>query len=85
MLPFIDRPQIRSSVYKPFIAHLNILFIANCIILGYIGQSPLEEPFLFLGRLTTLLYFAYFLTFPIINRLDQYFVSSIKAQTIKKS
>lgn len=78
LLPFLDRPLIRSSVYKPFIAKLNILFIANCIVLGYIGQSPLEEPFLFLGRLTTVLYFAYFLVFILVSILDNTFVNLIK-------
>jgi len=78
LLPFLDRPLIRSSVYKPFIAKLNILFIANCIVLGYIGQSPLEEPFLFLGRLTTVLYFAYFLIFILVSILDNTFVNLIK-------
>jgi quinol-cytochrome oxidoreductase complex cytochrome b subunit len=78
LLPFLDRPLIRSSVYKPFIAKLNILFIANCIVLGYIGQSPLEEPFLFLGRLTTVLYFAYFLIFILVSIIDNTFVNLIK-------
>jgi ubiquinol-cytochrome c reductase cytochrome b subunit len=82
LLPFLDRPLIRSSIYKPFIAKLNILFIANCIVLGYIGQSPLEEPFLFLGRLSTLLYFVYFMIFFIVGLLDKMFVSLIKRQSI---
>ena len=73
LLPFISRPLIRSSLHKPILAKLNILFIADCIVLGYIGQSPLEEPFLFLGRLTTFLYFAYFFLCFIINYADSYF------------
>lgn len=83
ILPLLDRPLIRSSIYKPFIAYLNILFIANCFVLGYIGQSPLEEPFLFLGRLTTLLYFAYFVVFFLVSNLDNFFVSLIKKHSIK--
>jgi quinol-cytochrome oxidoreductase complex cytochrome b subunit len=82
LLPFLDRPLMRSSIYKPFIAKLNILFIANCIVLGYIGQSPLEEPFLFLGRLSTVLYFVYFLIFFIVGSLDKFFVSLIKQQKV---
>lgn len=54
--------------------------MANCIVLGYIGQSPLEEPFLFLGRLSTVLYFVYFFIFFIISCLDKFFVSLIKNQ-----
>jgi quinol-cytochrome oxidoreductase complex cytochrome b subunit len=77
-LPLLDRPLIRSSIYKPLLSKLNIIFIANCIVLGYIGQSPLEEPFLSLGRASTLLYFAYFIMFPIIGSFDRYLVYLIK-------
>lgn len=75
LLPFINKPLIRSSIYKPFIAKLNVLFIADCIVLGYIGQSPLEEPFLFLGRLSTALYFAYFVLCFVISFLDNFLSS----------
>lgn len=61
-------------------AKLNVLFLANCFILGYIGQSPLEAPFLFLGQLSTALYFLYFALCPIINSLDIFFVKFIKGQ-----
>lgn len=58
-------------------AKLNVLFIANCFVLGYIGQSPLEAPFLFLGQLSTALYFLYFALCPVINYLDTLFVRAI--------
>jgi quinol-cytochrome oxidoreductase complex cytochrome b subunit len=78
LLPFMDRPTIRSSSYKPFITFLNLLFIANCFILGFIGQSPLEEPYLFLGKASTAFYFIYFFLFIIIERLDVLFLSYIQ-------
>jgi ubiquinol-cytochrome c reductase cytochrome b/c1 subunit len=71
LLPFIDRPLLRSSIYKPFISKLNILFVADCIVLGFIGQSPLEEPFLSLGRLSTGIYFGYFILFVVVGYLDR--------------
>jgi len=78
ILPFLDRPLTRSSIYKPFVAKLNVLFIADCIVLGYIGQSPLEEPFLFLGRLSTLLYFAYFFLFIFVSKIDHFFIKAVR-------
>jgi len=32
LLPFINRPLTRSSLYKPFVSKLNILFIADCML-----------------------------------------------------
>jgi quinol-cytochrome oxidoreductase complex cytochrome b subunit len=69
-LPFMHRTRIRSTIYKPYLAIINILFIANCFVLGYIGQSPLEEPYLFLGQLTTTLYFLYFILSKLVEYLD---------------
>jgi len=78
ILPFLDRPITRSSIYKPFIAKLNVLFIADCFVLGYIGQSPLEEPFLFLGHLSTFLYFAYFFMFILVSKIDYFFLKAVR-------
>ena len=70
-LPFIDRPLLRSSLFKPITSFLNVLFVANCFVLGFIGQSPLEEPFLTLGRASTLSYFAYFMIYLIVSLIEQ--------------
>ena len=78
LLPFIDKPLTRSSIYKPFISKINVLFMANCFVLGYIGQSPLEEPFLFLGRLSTFLYFLYFVIFIFISKIDSFMLKSVR-------
>jgi quinol-cytochrome oxidoreductase complex cytochrome b subunit len=83
LLPFIHRPLLRSSIYKPFTSKLNILFVANCFVLGFIGQSPLEEPFLSLGRLATGLYFIYFVMVPLLGALDQVLLKYMKADHSK--
>jgi quinol-cytochrome oxidoreductase complex cytochrome b subunit len=74
LLPFVDRPLLRSSIFKPFVSKLNILFVANCLVLGYIGQSPLEEPFLTLGKLSTLFFFVYFVMIKIAGLMDKLMV-----------
>lgn len=83
LLPFIDRPLLRSSIYKPFISKLNILFVADCFVLGYIGQSPLEEPFLSLGRLSTALFFGYFILFFLVSKIDIFMVRYLKGELKK--
>jgi len=78
LLPFIVRPKVRNVLFKPMTLIYNQLFIANCIVLGFIGQSPLQEPFLSLGRASTLLYFLYFVFLTVVEYLDYSMVSSIK-------
>jgi ubiquinol-cytochrome c reductase cytochrome b subunit len=80
LLPFVDRPLLRSSIFKPFVSNLNILFVANCIVLGYIGQSPLEEPFLTLGKLSTLFFFVYFVMIKIAGLMDKFMISYLKSE-----
>ena len=70
LLPFITRPKVRNGLFKPFTLIFNQLFIANCIVLGFIGQSPLQEPFLSLGKLTTELFFIYFGLIYLVETLD---------------
>jgi quinol-cytochrome oxidoreductase complex cytochrome b subunit len=82
LLPFIDRPLIRSSLYKPFTSILNILFVANCFILGYIGQSPLEEPFLSLGRASTGFYFAFFGLYFLVSLWERWMIQRIMGITL---
>ena len=63
ILPFVDISRIRSSKFK--ILYLNFifwLFIVDCILLGWLGQKPVEDPFIILSQLITFFYFIYFIT-----------------------
>jgi ubiquinol-cytochrome c reductase cytochrome b subunit len=37
------------------------IFMANFIFLTWIGSKPVEEPFIFLGQISSIFYFGYFL------------------------
>jgi ubiquinol-cytochrome c reductase cytochrome b subunit len=78
LLPFMSRPKVRNTLFKPLLLIYNLTFIANCVVLGYIGQSPLEEPFLSLGKITTLAYFAYFFFYIVVDSGDNLIAKSIR-------
>jgi len=80
ILPLLDKPLVRSSLFKPFVSKLNVLFVANCIVLGYIGESPLEEPFLTMGKLSTSIFFMYFLLIKLASQLDKYMLKYLKSE-----
>lgn len=61
LLPYIVRPQVRSSNFRPFSHFLFWAFLVDVLLLGWLGGQPVEPPYLFLGQLFTGFYFSYFL------------------------
>jgi quinol-cytochrome oxidoreductase complex cytochrome b subunit len=74
LLPYIHKSNLRSATFKPLYKVVTLIFISICILLGFLGAKPIEEPFLTLGQILTILYFSFFLLLTIIDRLDYYFL-----------
>ena len=70
LLPFFHPASIRQSNFKPITGVLTLIFVSNCIILGYIGQCPLEGPYFSFGQLSTICFFAYFFIIGLINYVE---------------
>ncbi|RYX79690.1 hypothetical protein EON70_00740 [bacterium] len=62
-LPFINTAQTRSSTFRPIHKKLFWLLVADCVILVWIGQQPVEDPYILIGQLATVYFFLYFLVF----------------------
>ena len=60
-IPFTQSSEIRSSTFRPLFKILFWIFIADFLILGWIGQNVVEYPFVEIGQVATIFYFAYFL------------------------
>ena len=70
-LPVINSSEIRSSFFRPLYKKFFWLFVANCFLLGWIGQKVVEYPFIEIGQFCTLFYFVFLLIFiPIIGRIE---------------
>jgi len=50
-------PKFRAPHFRPFYTKLIWLFASNFLLLGWIGQQPVEEPFTTIGIMSTALYF----------------------------
>jgi quinol-cytochrome oxidoreductase complex cytochrome b subunit len=61
ILPFINTSEIRSSRFRPFYKKFFWLFVADCLILGWIGAKPVEYPYIIIGQIATFCYFFFFL------------------------
>nr|YP_004062206.1 cytochrome b [Gracilariopsis andersonii]ADR03222.1 cytochrome b [Gracilariopsis andersonii] len=61
LLPWIHGTEIRSSRFRPIYRFLYWTMISCCLILGWIGGMPVEEPFVLIGQIASIYYFYYFL------------------------
>ena len=61
LIPFIAATDIRSSQFRPMYRKFFWILVVNCFILGWIGGKTPEYPYVEIGRLATVYYFAYFL------------------------
>lgn len=69
-LPWLQHRTHRTPLYQPIQATLYALQLTTAILLGYIGQKPVEEPYIVIGQMLTALYFLqYTLLLPIVDSL----------------
>jgi len=68
-VPWLDTSKTRSCRFRPVMKQLFWIFAADCVLLGYVGSQTadaawhlgdMELPLVWLARLGTLYYFAFF-------------------------
>ena len=70
-LPFVDFSIIRGNAFKAISKLLYGLFVCNFILLGCLGAQHIEVPFILLGQVATVFYFAYFIVLlPLVSLLE---------------
>jgi len=60
-LPLIDLGRSRGLQFRPLSKIAFFVFVANFLILMQIGAKHVEDPFILLGQISTILYFGHFL------------------------
>ena len=74
-LPFLNNSKVRSSNFRPIYKKLYWIFVADCFILGWIGQQPVEDPYILVGQCASVYFFIYFLIFiPLLSRLENFLI-----------
>jgi ubiquinol-cytochrome c reductase cytochrome b subunit len=70
-LPWLDRSPVKSIRYKGPITKITLgLFVADFVMLGYLGTQPTTDLYKLLAQIGTVYYFAFFLLMPIYSKLD---------------
>jgi len=74
VIPFTQKAEIRSSQFRPLHKKLFWIFLADCLVLGWIGGMPAEEPYITVGQIGTAFYYFYLLgIIPLLGRLENAF------------
>ena len=61
ILPLTDLSRTRSNQFRPAMKFAFWFFVVNFIILAWIGSQHPESPYIEIGQIATIFYFAWFL------------------------
>jgi ubiquinol-cytochrome c reductase cytochrome b subunit len=71
LLPVINTSKIRSSKFRPIFGIAYWFLVSDFLILGWIGQKPVETPYIEIGMGATVFYFIFFLVLiPLIGIIE---------------
>jgi quinol-cytochrome oxidoreductase complex cytochrome b subunit len=72
LLPVLNTSEIRSTKFRPLYGLAYWFLVSDFLILGWIGQQPVETPYLEVGMIATAFYFSFFLIlFPLIGLIEK--------------
>ncbi len=72
LLPWLDCSKVRSAKFRPIYKQVFWIFLADCILLGWVGAHRPEGPVLLIGRLATAYYFFHLLILmPLLGKFEK--------------
>jgi ubiquinol-cytochrome c reductase cytochrome b subunit len=70
-MPYTDLSRSRGIQFRPLSKIAFYVFIGNFLILMVLGAKHVESPFIELGQISTVIYFAHFLIIvPLVSLLE---------------
>jgi ubiquinol-cytochrome c reductase cytochrome b subunit len=70
-IPFSNTSEIRSTRFRPLFKFFYWLLVADFLILGWVGQKPVTDTYIFIGQIATVFYFLFFIIFvPLLGLVE---------------
>jgi ubiquinol-cytochrome c reductase cytochrome b subunit len=71
LLPSLNTSEIRSTKFRPIFGVAYWFFLCNFLLLGWVGQKPVESPYIEIGMGATIFYFLFIILLsPVISFLE---------------
>jgi ubiquinol-cytochrome c reductase cytochrome b subunit len=72
VLPWLDTSKVRSARFRPIYKQFFWIFLADCLVLGWVGANPPEGSFIWIGQICSIYYFAHFLIImPLLGKFER--------------
>nr|YP_010692650.1 cytochrome b [Necrodes nigricornis]WBV80474.1 cytochrome b [Necrodes nigricornis] len=69
LMPFTNKKKFQSTQFYPINKLLFWTLLSIVILLTWIGARPVEDPYIIIGQILTILYFLYYIINPIIANI----------------
>lgn len=74
-IPFTNSSEIRSTTFRPIFKVCYWLLVVSFLLLGWVGQCPVEYPYTEIGVISMIYYFAFFIIIiPFLGKIETYLV-----------
>ena len=74
-IPFTNSSEIRSTAFRPIFKVCYWLLVVSFLLLGWVGQMPVEYPFTEIGVISMIYYFLFFLIIiPFVGYFESYLI-----------
>nr|YP_009178781.1 apocytochrome b [Peronospora tabacina]ALJ78421.1 apocytochrome b [Peronospora tabacina]ALJ78468.1 apocytochrome b [Peronospora tabacina] len=75
IIPFIHSSEIRSTAFRPIFKVCYWLLVLAFLLLGWVGQCPVEYPYTEIGVISMIYYFFFFfIIIPFLGKFESYLV-----------
>lgn len=76
-IPFSNSSEIRSTAFRPIFKVCYWLLVVAFLLLGWVGQMPVEYPYTEIGVVSMIYYFFFLIIIPFLGKIESFLIRYI--------